>query len=34
MKLVQVKKKIIEYTNNDIQRQDKLTFLNSSNNIT
>ena len=34
MKLVQVKKKITEYTNNDIQSQDKLTFLNSSNNIT
>jgi hypothetical protein len=27
-------KKITEYTNNDIQSQDKLIFLNSSNNIT
>ena len=34
MKLVQGKKKIIEYTNNDIQNQDKLIFQNSSNNIT
>jgi hypothetical protein len=34
MKLVQGKKKIRGYTNNDIQNQDKLIFQNSSNNIT
>ncbi len=33
MILVKVKKKIIEYTNNDIQSQDRLTFQNSSNNL-